>query len=247
VPQDSPEDENPWRRLPAGPPYFLPEDEILLREFNASAGPDSDYFLHTDEILPEAFVGTRDAPVVLLSNNPGYSEEEVTFKQEAGFVAKLRNNLLHGRSDYPFLFLAPDFGGGGKKWWVRVLKQLLKQFGDQVVARSILNVPTPVRRDDCCGGDFDTGWHAPPGGRPRKTDVREVVNALFYLNREGCSWRALPHDFPPWRTVSNYFNAAPRQGLDQFRRRVALLRRPGQALVEGRPFPAPPGLISRWA
>ncbi len=43
------------------------------------------------------------------------------------------------------------------------------------------------------------------GGRPRKTDLREVLNAIFYLNREGCSWRALPHDFPPWRTVYNYF------------------------------------------
>jgi len=46
---------------------------------------------------------------------------------------------------------------------------------------------------------------ARPGGRPRKTDVREVVNALFYLNREGCTWRALPRDFPPWKTVYNYF------------------------------------------
>jgi putative transposase len=44
-----------------------------------------------------------------------------------------------------------------------------------------------------------------PGGRPRKTNMREVVNALFYLTREGCSWRALPHDFPPWKTVYNYF------------------------------------------
>lgn len=44
-----------------------------------------------------------------------------------------------------------------------------------------------------------------PGGRPRKTDMREVVNALFYHAREGCTWRALPHDFPPWRTVYNYF------------------------------------------
>lgn len=42
-------------------------------------------------------------------------------------------------------------------------------------------------------------------GRPRKTDVREVVNALFYHTREGGSWRALPHDFPPWKTVYNYF------------------------------------------
>ena len=46
---------------------------------------------------------------------------------------------------------------------------------------------------------------ARPGGRPRKTDLREVVNALFYHAREGCSWRALPHDFPPWKTVYNYF------------------------------------------
>ena len=42
-------------------------------------------------------------------------------------------------------------------------------------------------------------------GRPRKTDLREVINAIFYRNRNGCSWRALPRDFPPWRTVYNYF------------------------------------------
>ena len=39
------------------------------------------------------------------------------------------------------------------------------------------------------------------GGRPRKTEMRSVVNAIFYRNRNGCIWRALPHDFPPWRTV----------------------------------------------
>src|SRR5438067_10604794 len=42
-------------------------------------------------------------------------------------------------------------------------------------------------------------------GQPRKTDLREVVNALFYHTREGGTWRALPHDFPPWKTVYNYF------------------------------------------
>lgn len=53
---------------------------------------------------------------------------------------------------------------------------------------------------------------AKPGGRPRTTDLREVVNALFYLNREGCGWRALPHDFPPWQTVYDYFAAWKRDG-----------------------------------
>ena len=40
------------------------------------------------------------------------------------------------------------------------------------------------------------------GGRPRKTEMRSVVNAIFYRNRNGRIWRALPHDFPPWKTVS---------------------------------------------
>jgi putative transposase len=46
---------------------------------------------------------------------------------------------------------------------------------------------------------------AKPGGRPRKTELREIFNALLYVNRSGCSWRMLPHEFPPWPTVYNYF------------------------------------------
>jgi putative transposase len=48
---------------------------------------------------------------------------------------------------------------------------------------------------------------AKPGGRPRTTDLREVVNAILYVVRNGCTWRSLPHDFPPWRTVYGYFRA----------------------------------------
>jgi len=48
---------------------------------------------------------------------------------------------------------------------------------------------------------------AKPGGRPRKADLREVVNALFYLVRSGCQWRMIPHEFPPWRTCYNYYRA----------------------------------------
>jgi putative transposase len=46
-----------------------------------------------------------------------------------------------------------------------------------------------------------------PGGRPRKTDLREVVNALLYLVRSGCQWRMIPHEFPPWKTCYNYYRA----------------------------------------
>ena len=44
-----------------------------------------------------------------------------------------------------------------------------------------------------------------PGGRPRTVNLREVINAILYLLRSGCSWRMLPHDFPPWGTVWYYF------------------------------------------
>ena len=51
-----------------------------------------------------------------------------------------------------------------------------------------------------------------PGGRPRKTNIREVVNAIFYLLRSGCAWRLLPHDFPPWQTVYTYFRKWKKNG-----------------------------------
>ena len=44
-----------------------------------------------------------------------------------------------------------------------------------------------------------------PGGRPAKYPRRRVVDALLYVARTGCSWRQLPHDFPPWETVYWYF------------------------------------------
>ena len=68
------------------------------------------------------------------------------------------------------------------------------------------------------------------GGRPRKTEMRSVVNAIFYRNRNGCIWRALPHDFPPWRTVYNYFAAWKRDGTWK----VDDARRPRPQAEDGR-------------
>jgi len=46
---------------------------------------------------------------------------------------------------------------------------------------------------------------AKPGGRPRTTDLREVVEAILYMASSGCQWRMLPKDFPPMSTVQGYF------------------------------------------
>jgi putative transposase len=51
-----------------------------------------------------------------------------------------------------------------------------------------------------------------PGGRPRSVDMREVVNAIFYLLRTGCTWRMLPNDYPEWSTVYYYFKKWRKNG-----------------------------------
>jgi putative transposase len=64
-----------------------------------------------------------------------------------------------------------------------------------------------------------------PGGRQRSTDLREVLNAIIYLTKNGCSWQSLPHDFPPEGTVRDYFHNWRRRGVweaiqDTLRRQV---------------------------
>lgn len=44
------------------------------------------------------------------------------------------------------------------------------------------------------------------GGRPRDVDMREVLNAVFYLLSTGCQWDALPKDLPAKSTVYDYFS-----------------------------------------
>ena len=49
-------------------------------------------------------------------------------------------------------------------------------------------------------------------GRPREVDLRRVVDALFSMNRTGCQWQLLPHDFPAWGAVRYYFDTWQRDG-----------------------------------
>ena len=70
-----------------------------------------------------------------------------------------------------------------------------------------------------------------PGGRPRKTDLRDVVDAIFYILRTGCQWRYLPKDFPPKSTVWKYFNQWRHNGTletihDLLRRKVRSEEKP---------------------
>jgi putative transposase len=44
-----------------------------------------------------------------------------------------------------------------------------------------------------------------PGGRPRAHPDRDLLDAMLYVLRGGIAWRALPHEYPPWKTVYHYF------------------------------------------
>lgn len=64
-----------------------------------------------------------------------------------------------------------------------------------------------------------------PAPLPAKHARREIVNAIFYVNRTGCQWRMLPHDFPKWQLVYSYFRQWKKDGTlrrvhDALRRRV---------------------------
>ena len=52
-----------------------------------------------------------------------------------------------------------------------------------------------------------------PRGRKREHPLREIVNAIFYVLRSGCSWRMMPHDLPPWKTVYHYFRLWQKEGV----------------------------------
>ena len=82
---------------------------------------------------------------------------------------------------------------------------------------------------------------AKPGGRYRSVNMREVVNGILYLVRTGCSWRQLPHDFPPWGTVHWYYRCFRIDGTwqkihdalrDKVRVSVGRKKSPSAAIVD---------------
>lgn len=60
----------------------------------------------------------------------------------------------------------------------------------------------PKSKMERCPGPSQPGRGRP---RPRLHSWREILNAIFYVVKNGCQWRALPHDFPPWQSVYHYF------------------------------------------
>ncbi len=60
---------------------------------------------------------------------------------------------------------------------------------------------------------FERRGRALDFSRPPEHDLREIMNAILYVDRTGVQWRYLPHDFPPWETVYGYFAKWQKEGV----------------------------------
>lgn len=82
---------------------------------------------------------------------------------------------------------------------------------------------------------------AKPGGRPRKVNMRCIINGLMYFTRTGCQWRMLPREFGPWPTVHDYYRRFRRDGTwrkihdvlrEQVRREAGRKPTPSAAIID---------------
>lgn len=80
-----------------------------------------------------------------------------------------------------------------------------------------------------------------PTGRPRTCDLRQILNAIFYVLQAGGAWRLLPRDFGPWSTVYGYFRRWSRAGVwartntalrESVRRQAGRLAQPSAAILD---------------
>ena len=138
---------NPWLQLPQSAPYILPTDLTAVRAFNATASTKG--LIH-EELLPEPFIGRVDAPVMLLSLNPGFDVHDIDEHVKPEFVERCRANLCHASAEYPFYLLDPALAGTGQRYWRRILRRPIEDRGLVEVARSVMVVELfPYHSQNC--------------------------------------------------------------------------------------------------
>jgi hypothetical protein len=133
--------ENPWTKLPRKAPFVLASDRLPIKEFNKRARAEYRIIEH---LMPVPYLGSPDAPIVLLHLNAGYSPEDETRQSTKRFRQISRRNLLHQPLSYPFYYLDLQLEGSEQDpgpaylyWRRRLGKELLDQYGDRLVANKV--------------------------------------------------------------------------------------------------------------
>lgn len=126
--------QNPWRGIDVshGGPYLLDADRPFVQAFNAAlprrAMSAVRSPLHIEEnLVPEPWLGRRDAPVCLLLLNPGVDDRDFVFHRDADFRARLAAAI--GDDDAPHFHLSDAAATPGRRWWVHALSSLQSTLG----------------------------------------------------------------------------------------------------------------------
>ena len=116
---------NPWHSLPIAPPHLLPSDRLGVEVFNATA--DDKHRIHVDT-PPEPFLGSLNAPIVVLLLNPGVGDDEGRFPELARSIRQPEPTDKH------------FYIRGTNRWWASLTSSLRRDRPNADVSRSILSV-----------------------------------------------------------------------------------------------------------
>ncbi len=126
---------NPWGLLPYADLFVLADDLPIVDAFNARAKPL--YKIRT-EAMPEPFFGPFDARVIVLLQNPGFSNDEQHIDETPEFKTALRDYFATGKG--PHLHLAASARGPGHNWWMRKTKEFRATAGREAIANNLLAI-----------------------------------------------------------------------------------------------------------
>lgn len=134
--------DNPWKNLPDAVPYVLEQDRYVIHEINYKYG-DSPRKIQT-QLMPEPFIGNIEAPIIILTKNPGFDKLNDPFWHTQEKLQRLaRINLFQEPSDYPFYFLNPEIHHSpGAVWHREKLRTLINKTSLIKVAQNICSIPS---------------------------------------------------------------------------------------------------------
>ncbi|GBD88122.1 hypothetical protein BMS3Abin03_02056 [bacterium BMS3Abin03] len=131
--------ENPWLEITKSGKFILESDISIIEEFNNKNKKNSKVQIKTD-LFPEPFVGNINAPIVLLSLNPGFSRADYKFYSTPPAKQIWVNNIQHKQNEYPFFLIDPIFNKSrnGFDWWTERLKDLIYVYGAKKLSQALL-------------------------------------------------------------------------------------------------------------
>lgn len=126
---------NPWVELIQNKSYVLESDRAAIEGHNKRRRAEQ----IITETLPEPFIGNVEAPIYILSLNPGYSTQERSFFSNN--IRIIRNNLCHYNKKNHFYYLDNTLScSPGYCWWTRTLRHLIEEFDIKFISENIFCV-----------------------------------------------------------------------------------------------------------